>query len=91
MCQAAAGSTLQQQQSAAGSTAAVLDEALLAKLVCPLAKTPLRYDVEQQLLINDELGVGYPVVNGVPYLMPTRGRMLHQEGQEEEGQQAGHS
>lgn len=49
-----------------------------------------RYDVEQQLLINDELGVGYPVVNGVPYLMPTRGRMLHQEGQEE-GQQAGHS
>jgi uncharacterized protein YbaR (Trm112 family) len=42
---------------------------------------PCRYDAQQQLLINDDLGVGYPVVNGVPYLVPTRGKMLQQQQQ----------
>ncbi|KAF6252442.1 hypothetical protein COO60DRAFT_1553084 [Scenedesmus sp. NREL 46B-D3] len=93
MSQAAVGSTLQQQQSPAeGTPAAALDESLLVLLVCPLAKTPLRYDALQQLLINDELGVSYPVVKGVPFLVPTHGKLLHQQQQQQqEGWQAGNS
>lgn len=87
--QTAAGSGSQQQQHAAESSAAVLKEQLLSKLVCPLTKTPLRYVAEQQQLVNDDLGVAYPVVNGVPYLMPSRGTLLQQESQT--GQQAGNS
>jgi uncharacterized protein YbaR (Trm112 family) len=48
-----------------------------------------RYVAEQQLLVNGDLGVAYPVVNGVPYLMPSRGKLLQQESQT--GQQAGNS
>lgn len=38
-----------------------------------------RYDREQQLLINDEVGVAYPIVNGIPNLILARGRLLQQQ------------
>ena len=31
-------------------------------------------------LVNDDLGVAYPIVNGIPRLVPTEGRILQQEG-----------
>ncbi|KAF8071117.1 recA [Scenedesmus sp. PABB004] len=45
-----------------------LDERLLELLVCPLSKTPLRHDAARGLLVNDELGVAWPIVDGVPHL-----------------------
>ncbi|KAJ7538538.1 hypothetical protein O6H91_11G053300 [Diphasiastrum complanatum] len=55
---------------------AVSNPKLLEYLVCPLSKTPLRYCEQSQELINDELGVAYPVVDGIPCLVPADGRIL---------------
>ncbi|KAI8464104.1 MAG: hypothetical protein J3K34DRAFT_441655 [Monoraphidium minutum] len=52
------------------------DEALLPYLVCPLSKTPLRFDRDAMELVNDDLGVAYPIVGGIPRLVPADGRML---------------
>lgn len=48
-----------------------LDDSVLKLIVCPLTKKKLRYDEERQLLINDELSIGYKVNNGIPNLVPT--------------------
>ena len=45
------------------------DPALLALLVCPLTRTPLRWDAARGLLVSDAAGVGYPVRDGVPVLL----------------------
>lgn len=31
-------------------------------------------------LVNDDLGVAYPIVNGIPRLVPSDGRILGQDG-----------
>ncbi|GBF91448.1 hypothetical protein Rsub_04188 [Raphidocelis subcapitata] len=52
------------------------DPSLLRFLVCPLAKTPLRHDPATSELVNDELGVRYPIgADGVPRLAPMYGRV----------------
>ncbi|HEX8445869.1 MAG TPA: Trm112 family protein [Sphingomonas sp.] len=43
--------------------------ALLALLVCPVTRTPLRWDAERARLISDAAGVAYPVRDGVPVLL----------------------
>uniref|UniRef100_A0A7S1SNE5 Protein preY, mitochondrial n=1 Tax=Tetraselmis chuii TaxID=63592 RepID=A0A7S1SNE5_9CHLO len=48
----------------------------LAALGDPLDKKPLRYDPENSELVNDRLGVAYPVVHGIPQLIPNKGRVL---------------
>ena len=45
------------------------DERLLAKLVCPATRTPLRYDADAQELISDEAGIAYPIVDGTPVML----------------------
>lgn len=35
-----------------------------------------RYDEEMNELICDKLQVAYPIVNGIPYLIPTDGRLI---------------
>ncbi|ERN08492.1 uncharacterized protein LOC18436620 [Amborella trichopoda] len=45
-------------------------------LVCPLSKQPLRECGESNALISDALGVSYPVVNGIPHLVPKDGKLL---------------
>lgn len=54
---------------------------MLRFIVCPLAKTPLRFDQESMELVNDDLGVAYPIKNGIPRLVPTDGKLMHVEGQ----------
>lgn len=49
------------------------DENILKIIVCPLTKKPLRYDKVRQLLISEDIGVGYKVVNGIPNLVPQDG------------------
>jgi uncharacterized protein YbaR (Trm112 family) len=51
------------------SAAPPLDPWLLEKLVCPLTRTPLRWDADRQALISDAAGLAFPVRDGVPVLV----------------------
>ena len=53
-----------------------IDPWLLARLVCPATRTPLRYDSEAAELVSDEAGVAYPVREGIPVLLVEAARRL---------------
>lgn len=59
------------------SAAASLDVRLLEILVCPLSRTPLRYDAASQELISDAAGLAYPVRGGVPVMLVDEARDLN--------------
>ncbi|KAL5022633.1 hypothetical protein ScPMuIL_001788 [Solemya velum] len=59
-----------------GSNAQAFNEKLLDILACPLSKKPLRYKRETHELISEEIGVAYPIVNGIPNLLPQDARMI---------------
>ncbi|XP_072481568.1 protein preY, mitochondrial [Notamacropus eugenii] len=73
--------------SGQASPPADFDTALLDVLVCPLSKKPLRYEVSTNELINEELGIAYPVIDGIPNMIPQAARMIHQSKQQEEKEQ----
>ncbi|KAK6319958.1 hypothetical protein J4Q44_G00090650 [Coregonus suidteri] len=52
------------------------DTSLLEFLVCPLSKKQLRYEEKTNELINEELGIAYPIVNGIPNMIPTDARLI---------------
>jgi uncharacterized protein YbaR (Trm112 family) len=56
--------------------AGTLDPWLLAKLVCPLTRQPLRYDEAAQELISDAAGLAYPVRDGVPVMLIKAARRI---------------
>ncbi|EIE22262.1 hypothetical protein COCSUDRAFT_53747 [Coccomyxa subellipsoidea C-169] len=58
------------------------DEGMLEFLACPLSKTPLRWDEATSSLICDELGVAYPVNNGMPNLRPADGHVIEAQDRE---------
>jgi uncharacterized protein YbaR (Trm112 family) len=58
-----------------------LDADMLAKLVCPLTRTPLRLDEARQELVSDAAGLAYPVRDGTPVLLIEHARSL--EGNED--------
>ncbi|XP_037385061.1 protein preY, mitochondrial [Talpa occidentalis] len=60
------------------------DPALLELLVCPLSKKPLRYDASTNELINEELGIAYPIIDGIPNMIPQAARRTHQSMKQEE-------
>ena len=35
-----------------------------------------RYDANRQELISEEIGVAYPIIAGIPRLVPTAGRVI---------------
>lgn len=51
-----------------------IDPALLAKLVCPLTRTPLR--LEDDELVSDAAGLAFPIRNGVPVMLAEEARPL---------------
>jgi uncharacterized protein len=53
-----------------------LDPYLLSKLVCPVTRTPLRWDAERRELISDAAGLAYPVRDGVPVLVVREARAV---------------
>jgi uncharacterized protein YbaR (Trm112 family) len=55
---------------------APLDPWLLSILVCPVTRTPLRYDEAAQELISDEAGLAYPIRDGVPVLLVEQARRI---------------
>ena len=48
------------------------NKTLLDILVCPISKTPLKYDEEANELVSVEAGHAYPVVDGIPVLLPPK-------------------
>ena len=53
-----------------------LDPWLLSKLVCPVTRTPLRYDEGAQELVSAAAGLAYPIRDGVPVMLVEEARPL---------------
>ncbi|NP_001257900.1 protein preY, mitochondrial [Canis lupus baileyi] len=70
-----------------GGPPRAFDPALLEFLVCPLSKKPLRYEASTNELINEELGIAYPIIDGIPNMIPQAARMTHQNKKQEETEQ----
>ena len=51
---------------------------LVAKLVCPVSRTPLRYDSEALELISEAAGLAFPVRDGIPVLLVEEARRLEE-------------
>ena len=52
------------------------DSALLAKLVCPVTRTPLLWDADRSELVSEAAGLAYPVRDGVPVLVAREARPI---------------
>ncbi|XP_009069801.1 PREDICTED: protein preY, mitochondrial, partial [Acanthisitta chloris] len=62
------------------------EPSLLRFLVCPLSRRPLRYEEATNELINEELGIAYPIIDGIPNMIPQVARMTQKapaEGSEQ--------
>ena len=53
-----------------------LDPELLAVLVCPVTRAPLRYDEAAEELVSEAAGLAYPVRDGVPVMLVEEARRL---------------
>ncbi|HEV2673280.1 MAG TPA: Trm112 family protein [Aliidongia sp.] len=53
-----------------------IDPKLLEILVCPLTKSPLRYDRDAQELISDQAGLAYPIRDGIPIMLVDEARQI---------------
>jgi uncharacterized protein YbaR (Trm112 family) len=62
---------------ASSETLAAVDPRLLEFLVCPLTKTPLRYDRERRELISDAARLAYRIrSDGIPVMLPDEARKI---------------
>ncbi|WP_416463320.1 Trm112 family protein [Sphingomonas sp. VDB2] len=52
-----------------GHEIAPIDPWLLDKLVCPVTRTPLRWDAARGALVSETAGLAFPVRDGVPVLV----------------------
>ncbi len=53
-----------------------VDPKLLEILVCPLTKTPLRYDRAAAELISEQAKLAYPIRDGIPIMLVDEARSL---------------
>ncbi|WP_448501312.1 Trm112 family protein [Sphingomonas sp.] len=58
------------------TAAPTIEPALLAILVCPATRTPLRLDAEACELVSDAAGLAYPIRDGVPVLLAEAARRV---------------
>jgi uncharacterized protein YbaR (Trm112 family) len=52
------------------------DPRLLDLLVCPLTKSPLRYDRERNELLSEQAGLAYPIRDGIPIMLVEEARPI---------------
>jgi uncharacterized protein YbaR (Trm112 family) len=57
----------------------MLNQKLLAILVCPVSKAPLEYRPEQQELVCKASGLAYPIRDGIPVMLEYEARILAPE------------
>ena len=53
-----------------------LDQKLLDILICPISKSSLKYDEENNELISEEAGLAYLIKDGIPVMLPEEARKL---------------
>ncbi|MCB1651500.1 MAG: Trm112 family protein [Alphaproteobacteria bacterium] len=53
-----------------------IDPKLLEILVCPVTKSPLRYDRNAQELISEQAKLAYPIRDGIPVMLAEEAREL---------------
>lgn len=53
-----------------------IDPKLLEILVCPLTKSPLRYDRAAKELISDQAKLAFPIRDGIPIMLVDEARPL---------------
>ena len=53
-----------------------IDKALLDILVCPLTKNKLTWDKDKNELISEEARLAYPIIDGIPIMLPDEARKL---------------
>ncbi len=53
-----------------------VDPKLLEILVCPVTKSTLEYDAENQELISRQAKLAYPIRDGIPIMLPEEARRL---------------
>lgn len=58
---------------------AAVDPKLLEILVCPLTKTCLTYDRENNQLVSQAAGLAYPIQNGIPIMLIDEAKILDEE------------
>ncbi|KAK9065004.1 hypothetical protein SSX86_016387 [Deinandra increscens subsp. villosa] len=59
-----------------GSRVVEISKTLSEILVCPLSKQPLRVCEKSNSLISDAIGVSFPIVDGIPCLVPRDGEII---------------
>jgi uncharacterized protein YbaR (Trm112 family) len=47
----------------------MFNEELLDYIVCPVTRKPLLYDKANSWLISQEIGMAYPIIDGIPSLI----------------------
>ena len=62
-------------------TEILLDPKMLELLVCPLTKTPLKYDQDAEELISVKAALAYPIRDGIPILLPSEARPLDDQAE----------
>ncbi|NXX43423.1 PREY protein, partial [Tricholaema leucomelas] len=74
-------------QGSESARSQALEPSLLRFLVCPLSKRPLRYEEATNELINEELGIAYPIIDGIPHMIPEAARTTKKKPSAEDPKQ----
>ncbi len=61
------------------STAMRTDPRLLELLICPVTRTPLKYDRARQELVSHKARLAYPIRDGLPIMLESEARSIDGE------------
>ena len=53
-----------------------IDPKMLEILVCPVTKSPLRFDAKAQELVSEQAKLAYPIRDGIPIMLVDEAREL---------------
>ncbi|VFV37706.1 protein mitochondrial-like [Lynx pardinus] len=70
-----------------GNAPRVFDPAPLSFLCFHVPQTFILFEASTNELINEELGIAYPIIDGIPNMIPQAARMTHQNKKQEEMEQ----
>ncbi|MFT6389827.1 MAG: hypothetical protein ACJAUP_003222 [Cellvibrionaceae bacterium] len=59
-----------------------MDKKLLKLLVCPVTKSPLQFDRDNQELISVASGLAYPIRDDIPVMLENEARPLSEDEKE---------